>query len=162
MFSTEGFTPTYSAPATQSYGALRQSRNNAAADSAFQSSQRQFQAPEASRGLSAGSKALQYRAGIASDAQSAQGASALNKIYLDQVNQSQKAGLERQTGLAGERAGLRDLSYSAQKQQQEYDLTKESDVMQQLLATLSRSAQEQIGRTNRNSSLTYSILGNLF
>lgn len=162
MFSTNNFSPTYSQPALNSYGTLRQARNNAGADADFAANSRQFKAPAGDRGLSAGSKALQYRTAVTADAAKAQGAAAMNQTYLDQIKNSTDANLAYQTGAAGERAGIRGLGTQQQQQQQAFDLTKEQDAMSQLLANLSRKAQADIGRTNRNSSLTYSLLGNLF
>ena len=161
MFSTENFSPNYAAPATASYGTLRQSRNNAAAEQAYASNARQFQAPQANRGLSADSKALQYRTNVESDQASVQGDAALNKTYLDQIKQNQDATLTQQSELAQQQAGKRDLMYGSSQQQQQFDLTKESDAMQQILADLSRNTQQRIGQVNRDSNMTKILLGGL-
>ena len=51
--------------------------------------------------------------------------------------------------------------YGSSQQQQQFDLTKESDIMQQILADLSRKGQQRVGQLNRDSNITKMILGGL-
>jgi hypothetical protein len=158
MFTRGSFAPTYSGPMLASGETLRRAVSDAGANQSFVGNQRGYQ--PRNKGVSAGSKAMQYRANMMADTQAAsQGG--FQSAYLQHLTDNAQARSAFDRNASQERDSLRRLLLDTESVDRTSDLAQRQDQYFSELKRRERAAERRIGDYNRQGGIM-GFLGSLF
>lgn len=158
MFTRDSFQPTYSGPMLASGETLRRSISDAGANQSFVGNQRAYR--PMTQGISAGSKAQQYRTNLMADTQAAN-AGDYRSAYLDYLSGNANAQAAFDRNATQERDSLRRLLLDTDSTDRTSDLESREARYFQELKRKERLTNRRMGAAQRSSGI-FGFLGGLF
>lgn len=150
MFTRDSFTPTYASPITATGELRRRAVSDAGANRAFSSERRAYR-PDL-QGISAGSKAAQYRQSLGAEAAAAS-APTPESAYLQAIADDMQARMAFDKGSTAERSTLRDLLLDADSTRRTSNLMRQEDRNFSELKARERAARKRIAEYDRQSGI---------
>lgn len=157
MFAVGSYQSTYTGPFQASGETMRRQRNDAYAMGAASGDRRAYLNPN--KGVGVGSKAMQYRAGLAGDSAAARQFGAGQQSLLENLTTNADSRFTYQNNQADELNMLRGLQLQREGADQNFRLTARGDEIDKNMTLRKMRAERDVANSQNNLALLSALLG---